>query len=32
MVIINEGVADAGNIADVKITGSWEYDLIGRIV
>jgi ribosomal protein S12 methylthiotransferase len=32
MVIINEGGADAGSIADVEITGSWEYDLIGRIV
>ncbi len=31
MVIINEGGADAGNIIDVEITGSWEYDLIGRI-
>lgn len=32
MVIINEGGTDAGNIVDVEITGSWEYDLIGRIV
>jgi ribosomal protein S12 methylthiotransferase len=32
MVIINEGGADAGNIIEVEITGSWEYDLIGRIV
>ncbi|HVN72551.1 MAG TPA: 30S ribosomal protein S12 methylthiotransferase RimO [Desulfomonilia bacterium] len=32
MVIVNEGGADAGVIKDVEITGSWEYDLIGRIV
>jgi ribosomal protein S12 methylthiotransferase len=32
MVIINEGGSNAGYIADVEITGSWEYDLIGRIV
>ena len=32
MVIINEGGADAGAIVEVEITGSWEYDLIGRVV
>ncbi len=32
MVIINEGGADAGTIVEVEITGSWEYDLIGRVV
>jgi ribosomal protein S12 methylthiotransferase len=32
MVIINEGGADTGTIARVEITGSWEYDLMGRIV
>ncbi|HPI94467.1 MAG TPA: 30S ribosomal protein S12 methylthiotransferase RimO [Deltaproteobacteria bacterium] len=32
MVVINEGGADAGVIAEAEITGSWEYDLIGRIV
>lgn len=32
MVIINEGGADAGSITGVLVTGSWEYDLIGKIV
>lgn len=32
MVIVNEGGADAGVITEVEITGSWEYDLVGRIV
>jgi len=32
MVIINEGGADAGDMVPVEITGSWEYDLMGRIV
>lgn len=31
-VIINEGGADAGVMAEVEITGAMEYDLIGRIV
>jgi ribosomal protein S12 methylthiotransferase len=31
-VIINEGGADAGDMAEVEITGSMEYDLVGRIV
>lgn len=32
MVVINEGGADAGTLAEVEITGAMEYDLIGRIV
>lgn len=32
MVIVNEGGADAGNIVEVEVTDSWEYDLVGRIV
>jgi hypothetical protein len=31
MVVINEGGADAGDMPEVEITGSWEYDLVGRI-
>lgn len=31
-VIINEGGADAGDMSEVEITGSMEYDLVGRIV
>ena len=32
MVVVNEGGADAGVLAEVEITGSMEYDLVGRIV
>ena len=32
VVLINEGQAKVGEIVKVKITGSMEYDLIGRIL
>jgi ribosomal protein S12 methylthiotransferase len=32
MVVINEGWAPPGVVAEVEVTGAWEYDLLGRIV
>jgi hypothetical protein len=31
-MVINEGGADAGTFATVEVTGSMQYDLVGRIV
>jgi len=32
LVLINDGYAEAGQFADVKITGAHPYDLIGEII
>ncbi|OPZ57014.1 MAG: Ribosomal protein S12 methylthiotransferase RimO [Deltaproteobacteria bacterium ADurb.Bin510] len=32
LMVINEGGADAGTFATVEVTGSMQYDLVGRIV
>jgi len=32
LMVINEGGADAGTFAMVEVTGSMDYDLLGRIV